>query len=123
MPAELERPFVDGQLMPADAGRRPRRARQHPLELRELELEHLAVGRQRARNAEHELHVHGRLQQAVGHELGGVVEHREIEDLDLGLDVVREHARREVVDQRRMVFVDDLLRNSRSPSSATPSRA
>ena len=29
MAAELERPFVDGELMPADAGRRPGRAGQH----------------------------------------------------------------------------------------------
>src|SRR5690606_593073 len=43
MSAELERPFVDGQLVPADTCRGPRRARQHLLKLRDLELEHLAV--------------------------------------------------------------------------------
>ena len=67
--------------------------------LLDFELEDVAFGRQRVLHAEHELHVQRRLEQAVAHVVHGVVEHREIEDLDLGLHVVAEHFGRELVDQ------------------------
>ena len=56
-----------------------------------------------------ELHVGGRLQETALHEICGVIEHGEIEDLDLRLDVVLEHRLRESVDELRLVLVDDCL--------------
>lgn len=46
------------------------------------------------------------LEQALLHQGGGVVEHGQVEDLDLGLDVVVEHGLGQALDEVGRVFVD-----------------
>jgi hypothetical protein len=76
-------------------------------QLVDQEIEQLLAHRQRIGNAEHELHVRRRLEHAFFHQRPGVVEHRHVEDLDLGLHVVGQHVLGKVVDQLRRVLVDD----------------
>ena len=46
------------------------------------------------------------LEQALLHQVGGVVEHGEVEDFDLGLDVVVEHGLGQAFDEVGRVLVD-----------------
>ena len=97
--AELERPFVDGELVPADAGRGPGGARQHGADFSDEEFDELAARRQRILQAEART---GRAR-APSRARASRARRRcrawRVEDLDFGLHVVGEHAFRELVDR------------------------
>ena len=106
MAAGGQAPLVDLPLEAAGAGGHPGGVGQHVGQLAAQEVEHAAPGRQRVGDAEHELHVQAPGQQALLRQVGGVVEHRQVEDLDLRLDVVLEHLARQPFDEVRRVLVD-----------------
>src|SRR5215212_6165469 len=106
MSAELERPAVDLDLMPADTGPRPCRLRHQFRELFDFEFEHVAQGGHRVLDAEYELDVQRRCDQAFLHELQRLVEHRYVEDFDLRLDAVIAHLARELPNERRRILVN-----------------
>ena len=107
MTAQGERPARDLHLMPADASGGEGGFGQELAQLSHLELEDVAPRRKRVLHAHHELHVWRRRDQALGDEVGGVVEHREVEDLDLRPDAEVAHLRREAAHEGRRVLVDD----------------
>jgi hypothetical protein len=106
MAAELQGPTVDLELVAGNAGGGPGGVGQQRRELGEQELQDLAARRQGARDAEHELDVQRRAQQPAVQQLRRVVQHGQVEDLDLRLDVLRQHGAGQLVDQRRRVLVD-----------------
>jgi hypothetical protein len=107
MSAALQHPVVDVELEAPDARRRPGGTRQLVSQLIDQEVQQLLTHRQRIGNPKHELHVRRRFEHALLHQRLGVVQHRGIEDLDLGLHLVGQHVLGKVVDQLRRVLVDD----------------
>ena len=73
--------------------------------LRDLELEDVAIGRLRVFHPEHELHVQRRLQHASACVVDCVVQHRQIEHLDLRLHAVRRHLLGQLPDEVGRVLV------------------
>lgn len=106
MAAGFEAPLVDLELPAPGAGGDPGGAGQHLGQFAAQEVEDAAPHRQGIGDAEHELHVRRVLEQALLHQVGGVVEHGEVEDFDLGLDVVVEHGLRQALDEVGRVLVD-----------------
>ena len=88
MAAALQHPVIDVELEPSDAGRRPGRTGQLIGQLVDQEVEQLLAHRQGIRNAEHELDVCRGFHHAFINQCLGVVEHRCVENLDLGLHLV-----------------------------------
>ena len=76
-------------------------------ELGNLEFQHLADGRHGVLDAEDELDMERRLEQALLGQADRLVQHREVEHLDLRLDPERLHAAGKLGDQGRMVLIDD----------------
>src|SRR5437868_14833265 len=101
MSAKLEAPAVDFELMTADAGCGPGRLRHDLSELRDFEFEHITQSRHGVLDAEHELHMKRRGNEALLHQLDRLVEHRQIEYLDLGFDAVVAHFLGELADESR----------------------
>src|SRR3984893_3310696 len=85
VPAELQTPFIDFELLAADAGGGPGGVGHKLLEFVDEEFEQLSPRRQSVWNAHDELHVAWPLEQAAVGERLRVVEHRDVEHLDLRL--------------------------------------
>src|ERR1700731_525462 len=91
VPAELQTPFIDFELLAADAGGGPGGVGHKLLEFVDEEFEQLSPRRQSVWNAHDELHVAWPLEQAAVGERLRVVEHRDVEHLDLWLYTAGEH--------------------------------
>ena len=104
--AELERPAVERDLIPADPGAGPGRVRGQPPERRDVELEHFAVDRHGVLDAHDELDVQRALDLPVPLHLGGLEDVAEVEALHLGFHTVADHLGREPIHQIGRVLVD-----------------
>jgi len=106
VPAELQTPFIDFELVAADAGGGPGGVGHKVLEFVDKELEQLSPRRQSVWNAHDELHLAWPLEQAAVGERLRVVEHRDVEHLDLWLYIAGEHRACEVLHELRRILVD-----------------
>src|ERR1700730_11617615 len=106
VPAELQTPFIDFELLAADAGGGPGGVGNEVLEFADEEFEQLSPRRQSVWNAHDELHVAWALEQAAVGERLRVVEHRDVEHLDLWLYIAGEHRACEVLHELRRILVD-----------------
>src|SRR5205807_9910212 len=106
MTAGLEAPLVDLPLMPADARADPGGPRQDLFDLGAQKIEHRPARGHCVRHTHDELHMRPLLDEAFLHQIGRVVQHGQVEDLDLGLDSVFEHGLCESFDEVWRVLVN-----------------
>jgi len=89
--AELERPAIERDLIPADTRTGPSRIRSKPFESADVELEHVTIDRHRVFDTHHELRVQWRLDLTGLRHLGRLENHRKIERLDLRFHAIGHH--------------------------------
>jgi hypothetical protein len=99
-------PFVQDDLVGADAGAAPFGVRGDALQGLDVEVEHRTVDRHRVLHSHHELDVERRDEPALLRHVHGAKNVAEVEGLDLWLYAVGAHLVGQPVDQIRAVLVD-----------------
>src|SRR5262249_6610835 len=107
MAVELEGPVVELELMAADAGGGPGRIWHEAFQFRDLGFERLPDRRHGGLDAEDELHMEWLRQDAFIGQAQRLVEHRQVEHLDLGLDRMAAHLLGEMENEVGRVHVDN----------------
>lgn len=103
---KLQRPVIERDLVAPDSRTGPGRVGREPLQHRDREFEDDSIGRHGVLDAHHELGMQRPSDRTYVLHLGGLKDYRQVQGLDLQLDVTDFHLGREPIDQRGAAIVD-----------------